>query len=99
MADGAPLSGRVEPEPKSMKSDYDRNLSLICPTCAATDFSFDETEEPSSRRYTCVGCSGEFSHEEILEGNQSRIDNAVGEMKHDVISDIRKDWSKLFKRR
>ena len=80
-----------------MKNDYSRSIDLVCPVCAGTAFSFDEETPEEVRFYECVGCDGKISHQEILDSNQETISRAVDETKKEIISDIKKDFKKLFK--
>jgi hypothetical protein len=79
-----------------MKKDYDRSISLICPTCAGSEFEFDSSIDELERVYTCAGCGLTCSHRDILASNSARISAEIEEMKNEVISDMRKDFRKIF---
>ena len=81
-----------------MKNDYSRNISLLCPTCGASDFSYDEDRPENDRSYECQGCGLSFSHQEMLDGNQELVSRAVEETKQEILSDIHKDFKKMLKK-
>lgn len=80
-----------------MKNDYDRKIALICPTCATDQLQYDEDLDPTLRTYKCLDCGRELSHNELLQENSGRIDAAMDELKAEVMDDIKRDFSKLFK--
>ncbi len=80
-----------------MKSNYDRSVSLLCPTCAATAFSFDETQPKETRVYLCNGCGNAASHADIMDSNAERLSEAVEELKSELISDISDGLKKALK--
>ena len=81
-----------------MKKDYSRSISLICPVCASGQFKFDDALPVEERKFTCAGCGGEFSRDDVVDGNGEKIENEISEMKREIVSDIRKDFSKIFKK-
>lgn len=80
-----------------MKTDYDRSLPLLCPTCASTDFAFDDAEAKELRVYVCNSCGLCTSHQGLMESNAERINAAVDELKNDVVADFSKDIRAAFK--
>jgi transcriptional regulator NrdR family protein len=70
---------------------------MICPTCGAGDFAFDDAIPEDIRSYECASCKLRFTHQEIIDGNQEVISRGVEETKHEIISDLRKDLGKFFK--
>ena len=80
-----------------MKNDYSRNISMICPTCASTEFSFDGEIPEEQRTYCCTACTKEFSYQDIIDSNSETISRGVDAMKSEIISDIKADFKNLFK--
>lgn len=77
-----------------MKQDYSRSISMQCSTCGGADFEFED--ENSAIR--CVGCDRVFTREELIRENNTRIETEVEGIKSQFISDISKDFKKMFKK-
>jgi len=80
-----------------MKKNYDRSVSLNCPTCANTQFEFDEALSEDERTYICVSCDARYSYDEIREANSEKIAAGISDMKAEVLKDIKADFKKIFK--
>ncbi|MGX9353302.1 ECs_2282 family putative zinc-binding protein [Shimia sp. W99] len=80
-----------------MKNDYDRNVTLLCPTCASDELVCLDQSETVHSQYQCRSCEAEFSYADIRDSNSERIEAAVEEMKAEIVSDIKKDIAKMFK--
>jgi uncharacterized Zn finger protein (UPF0148 family) len=77
-----------------MKNDYSRSVSMQCSTCGCIDFEFEDSEGP----VRCTGCDRAFDRQELIRENGERIESHVNEIKSEVISDVRKDLNKMFKK-
>lgn len=77
-----------------MKDDYSRSVSMQCSTCGGTDFEFEDESSP----VRCAGCDRVFTHEELIRENGARIESEVEDVKAQIVADIRKDFSKMFKK-
>jgi DNA-directed RNA polymerase subunit RPC12/RpoP len=77
-----------------MKNDYSRPVSMQCSTCGGTEFEFDEDGGP----IRCTGCDRIYAKDELIKENGGRIDQHVEEMKSDIMKDVRKDLSDMFKK-
>ena len=77
-----------------MKSDYSRIVSMQCSTCGGTDFEIENECSP----VRCVGCDRVFVREELVCENGARIESEVEDVKAQLVADIRKDFSKIFKK-
>lgn len=77
-----------------MKKDYSRSVSMQCSTCGGTDFEFEDSDGP----VRCTGCDRIYNRQELIRENGARIDSHVDEMKTEIMADVRKDFSKIFKK-
>ena len=74
-----------------MKANYDRSISLQCPTCGGADFEHDETEHVK-----CVRCERTLTKSELQEANGARIETEIEELKSEVLKDVHADLKKAF---
>ena len=77
-----------------MKSDYSRTVSMQCSTCGGTDFEIEGESSP----VRCAPCDRIFIREELVRENGARIESEVEDVKAQLVADIRKDFSKIFKK-
>lgn len=76
-----------------MKNNYDRSISLQCPTCGGTDFEHNDTEQVQ-----CIRCERVLTKDELREANGTRIEAEVDELKAEVLKDVHADLKKIFKK-
>jgi predicted nucleic acid-binding Zn-ribbon protein len=79
--------------------DHERSISMQCPTCGCQQFEYDENDTSDNEIIIvkCTGCEREMTKKELYDENKGTIDAAFEEMKDDVMNDIKKQFSKLFK--
>ena len=78
-----------------MKKDYSRSVSMQCGTCAGTEFEFDEDGGP----IRCTGCDRVYAtKDELIAENGTRIEGQIEQMGSEVLKDVTKDLSKMFKK-
>ena len=77
--------------------NYDRQVSLICPTCGNTQFEFDDEIEEEIRKYKCIACDSVFTKNEIIKENGEIIDEQISEIGEDVKKDLEKALKEAFK--
>lgn len=77
-----------------MKDSYDRSMSMQCPTCGGESFEHDE-DKPDVR---CVRCGLTMTKAELREANEARIEEEVETLKAEVLSDVKADFAKMFKK-
>jgi len=79
---------------------YNRSVSLLCPTCGCTQFSYDEGADKTIQVMTCASCEREFNRDELIRENSENIDEHLSEIKKEVTKDltaeIRKSLKKAF---
>lgn len=76
-----------------MKSDYSRQVILLCPVCGNSQF-----ETTSEQFYTCSDCKNQFDKEALISENTVSTDAMVEDLKKELIQDLEKDFKKMFKR-
>jgi len=77
-----------------MKKGYHQSVSMICPTCGGTNFSFEHDDSP----VRCVGCDRVLTRDELMRENGVQIESAVDDMKDEIIADITRDFRNVFKK-
>ena len=77
-----------------MKDNYDRSISLQCPTCGGESFEFEE-HKPDVR---CATCERVMTRDELKEANGARIEEEADAMKAEVMKDVKADFAKMFKK-
>ena len=77
-----------------MKKDYNQSVSMICPTCGGTEFSFEQDNSP----IRCIGCDRVLTRDELIRENGFQIDNAVDDIKKEIIADVTRDLHEIFKK-
>jgi ribosomal protein S27E len=78
-----------------MKKDYSGSVSMQCSTCSGTQLEFDEDGGP----VRCTGCDRVYADkDELIAENGGRIDRHVEELGADLLKDVHKDLSKMFKK-
>lgn len=77
-----------------MKDDYSKSVSLMCTTCGGKDFEFDDEEGP----VRCIGCDRTYGRDELIHENGEIIESELEEIKSKIVSDIEKDFAKIFKK-
>jgi predicted nucleic acid-binding Zn-ribbon protein len=76
-------------------SKYDRELTLLCPTCGSSQFAYDNEDE--SGPITCADCARESTRDQLILDNQERIDLQLKEIGEEVVADAAKELNKSLK--
>ena len=79
-----------------MKSDYSKNVELICPVCGSKTFEYDTEIEDGD--VTCISCKKVFTREELFEVNQENMNINLEELKQEVLKDTSDEIHKMFKK-
>ncbi|USI27889.1 ECs_2282 family putative zinc-binding protein [Alteromonas macleodii] len=77
---------------------YNRSVSLLCPTCGCSDFSYEEGTDETIQIMTCASCEREFSKDELIQENSENIEEHHSEMKEDVVKDVADELRKSLKK-
>lgn len=78
-----------------MKESYDRSIPLRCVVCgSADDFEFNEDKS----YIKCKKCNKEYpgGYDELVELNQSAIQEEIDAVKEEVKEDLEKDIHDMF---
>lgn len=77
---------------------YNRSVSLICPTCGCSDFSYEEGTDETTQIMTCASCEREFNKDELIQESSENIEEHLSEMKEDVVKDVADELRKSLKK-
>jgi len=77
---------------------YSRSITLTCPTCAGTQFEYDEAETSGEAPIKCAGCEREMTRDELKEANAENIDEHVKEIGKQVTQDLQKQLHDSLKK-
>ena len=79
-----------------MKDDYGRRVELLCPVCGGKQFEYDETKADGP--VTCILCKRAFSRDQLIDANQENVAANLDELKDEVMKDVQKDLTDMFKK-
>lgn len=77
---------------------YNRSISLLCPTCGCSDFSYDEGSDETIQVMICASCEREFDKDELIQENSENIDEHLSEVKDEVVKDAAEELRKSLKK-
>ncbi len=77
---------------------YERSVSLLCPTCGCSDFSYEEGSDETIQIMTCASCEREFNKDELIQENSENIEEHLSEMKEEVVKDVAEELRKSLKK-
>lgn len=80
-----------------MKKDYSKSIRLRCVVCGS-DSDFESNEDKTYIK--CTKCNREYlgGYDELVELNQSLIDEEVEATKQEVKEDLEKDIQDMLKK-
>lgn len=78
-----------------MKASYDKKIQLRCIACGDTDFKFNDDKTSIK----CNRCGKEYlgGYDELVELNQENINQELEENRGEIVKDLKKDITKMFK--
>ena len=79
-----------------MKSNYSKDVILLCPICGGDYFQYDETDNESP--VTCNNCKQSYTRLELQEMNQNNINQTVQDLTDEVVDDIAKHLNRKLKK-
>lgn len=74
-------------------SKYNRQVTLLCPTCGGTQF---EHEEGSFEVARCASCQRETTKDELIRENSENISKHVDEMGSELTEELSKELTRAF---
>ncbi|UDN34901.1 ECs_2282 family putative zinc-binding protein [Proteus sp. NMG38-2] len=77
---------------------YNRSISLLCPTCGCSDFSYEEGRDETIQVMTCASCDRELNKDELIQENSENIDEHLSEIKEEVLKDVQDELRKSLKK-
>lgn len=77
---------------------YDRNISLLCPTCGATHFEYESGENEAIEIVKCASCGRVLTKDELLNENSENIQEHVSEITEQATKDIVKEFQDSLKK-
>lgn len=75
--------------------DRNRSVTLICQTCAGTDFV--RASEFADAAITCAGCGRVYTREGLITENGESIQASVDEVKAEIVADVRQQFREAFR--
>jgi len=78
--------------------NYDRKVSLMCPTCGESIFKYDNEVEIENMEFECISCKQVFSRDELMNENREVFERAFSEMGKEMLEDAAKELRKAFKK-
>ncbi|SFI55481.1 hypothetical protein [Caulobacter sp. UNC279MFTsu5.1] len=75
--------------------DHSRSIGLRCSTCGGADFKRDPALDDGP--IECATCERVFSRDELIRENGEIIDNAVDEVKTEIVADFKAELRKAFR--
>ena len=70
---------------------YNRNLSLLCPTCGCTQFEFKKGVDETIELAKCASCGREITKDELIKENSENISEHMKEIGSQVSKDLAKE--------
>ena len=77
---------------------YNRSISLLCPTCGCSDFSYEDGCDETIKVMTCASCDRELNKVELIQENSENIDEHLSEIKEEVLKDVQDELRKSLKK-
>lgn len=78
--------------------NYDRKVSLMCPTCGESIFKYDNEVEIGNMEFECISCEQVFSRDELMNENREVFERAFSEIGKEALEDAAKELRKAFKK-
>lgn len=77
---------------------YNRTVSLHCPTCGGTEFSYDAlASNDDTAQVKCSSCNFTTTKHELIAANGENIDAQLDEIKAEILNDLTKSLRSALK--
>jgi predicted nucleic acid-binding Zn-ribbon protein len=80
------------------KSKYDRNVTLVCPTCGGTQFEYEDDTDGDEAIVRCIGCDRELTTAELIDQNAENLEENAKEIADEVVKDYQRELDRMLKR-
>jgi len=77
---------------------YNRNISLLCPTCGGSHFEYETGVDETIEVAKCASCGRSITKDELLRENSENIHEHVSEMAEQVKNDLAKELQESLKK-
>lgn len=78
--------------------NYNRNVSLLCPTCGCSQFLYENGVDETIEISKCASCAREVTKDELIHENSENIDEHVKEIGKSRTDDVAKQLRESLKR-
>ena len=82
----------------ALKDDYGRAIELLCPTCGASQFEYDDDIEAPAARVQCAHCARGLGKDELVEWNQERIHGHADDISQEIARDVKREFRERLKK-
>lgn len=77
---------------------YNRKIALLCPTCGCDQFAHEQEIDETIEVVKCASCGRELTKDDLIQENSENLSAHVDEVKKEVLQDIRKQFTNIFKK-
>lgn len=77
---------------------YNRNISLLCPTCGCSQFLYENGVDETIEIAKCASCGREITKDELIHENSENISEHAKEIGKSVTNDITKQLRESLKK-
>lgn len=77
---------------------YNRNVTLICPTCGGSQFETGDDIDEQTASAKCLSCDRELTKDELIRENSANIEEHASEIGKEAMGDFAKEMKKIFKK-
>lgn len=70
---------------------YNRQITLLCPTCGGTQFEHDDENTDDDKIFKCASCQREITKSDLLREKEENISTHVDEVKKEIIGDVERE--------
>jgi hypothetical protein len=76
---------------------YNRNVTLLCPTCGGTQFEYENGVGETIELAKCASCGREITKDELISENSENISEHAKEMGKEIVQDMAKELKESLK--
>ena len=76
------------------KEKYDRQVSLLCPTCGNSLFEYERGVDETIELVSCASCGRKMTKDQLIQDNSENISEHVKEVGQEVMGDLVNEFRK-----